>query len=112
MLSAIKLDGEGERRAIEIENVVAGRVLSPKTCPFELPAAQFSPHTSFDFGFVATQSASMRCLDRRSVEARSSDPHPARFARRPPPFRGRWTELASRVRPTRHHRVPFTALTA
>src|SRR5271157_1666572 len=30
-----------------------------------------------------------------SIETRDIDPHPARFARRPPPWRGRYTASAS-----------------
>ena len=108
MLAAIQFDGETKGRAIEIENVLTGRMLSSKVCT-ELPIAQLLPEPHFDVREIASGRPSACRLDRCAIEPRSVDPHPVRFANRPPPFRGRWSLRLGR-RGLEHH-LPFTAFT-
>jgi branched-chain amino acid transport system permease protein len=89
MLAAIKLDSEPQSWTVEIQNKIAGGVL-PSKIHAKLPVAQLLPELHFNIGGVAAKPSRSRSFEYRPIEMRSFDPHPARFARRPPPFRGRY----------------------
>jgi hypothetical protein len=88
VLTTIKLDRKSENGTIEIQHKVAGRMLATKV-DAKLSIAQLLPKPHFDIGGFAAKATRCRHLKRRAIKARLLDPHPARFASRPPPFRGR-----------------------
>jgi len=58
MLSTIDFDGEPDCRTIEINNIVAERMLAAKTQARQLPALQRVPKFLFRFRSVPAQAAS------------------------------------------------------
>jgi hypothetical protein len=87
VLAAIELDGESQGWAIEIENELTGWMLSTEICA-KLAITQLLPETHLDICIIASKPSCERRLDGSAIEMRL-DPHPTRFARRPPPFMGR-----------------------
>jgi hypothetical protein len=77
---------QAQSGTIEVEYKAACGAL-PSEIDAKLSISELLPQTHFDVGRISTQTTSAGCLERRAIEAR--DPHPASFARRPPPFRGR-----------------------
>jgi len=88
VLAAIKLDRKTQYGAIKIEHVITDRMLSAKI-DAKLPVAKLLPQIHFDICGVAAQSSGSGGLCARQIETRRFDPHPARYARRPPLFKGR-----------------------
>jgi hypothetical protein len=94
MLSAVQLNGETQYRAVEVQNITAGRMLSAKLRVGDLAVPQPVPELCFHIGAIAPQLPDALCLHSRPVEPGHVDPHPA-LTRRPPPFRGRYAELVA-----------------
>jgi hypothetical protein len=89
VLAAVKLDRKPQLRTIEIQHVGAGRMLPPKAQPIQASAFELAPQARFDLGCCLAQPAGTPRLFFGAIELLKRDPHPASFARRPPPFRGR-----------------------
>src|SRR5215471_5729454 len=107
MLPAIQLNGEPQSRTIEIQNEVAGGMLSAEARAVDLRASQFLPEAALGSGRIDAKLAGAVGLDRGAIEAGPGDPHPD-----PPPFRGRErTECAFRSGASSHDQLPFTAFT-
>jgi hypothetical protein len=89
VLTAIEFDGKTQSWSVKIQHVIAGWML-PTKINAKLAIAQFLPHAHLNIGAVASEIARPRSLQSRTLKPlRPFDPHPASFARRPPPFRGR-----------------------
>jgi hypothetical protein len=88
VLTAIEFHRQTRRRTVEIKNERTGRVL-PAKIDAKLSIAKPLPQLHFDIGRVATHLSGARCLESGEIKSRLLDPHPARFARRPPLFKGR-----------------------
>src|SRR5438105_7675873 len=110
MLSAVQLNGELERRAVEIQDVIASGMLSAEAGVIDLRAAQFLPQPSFDIGGISTKPAGTLGLYLGPIEARggpyafTSDPPPP-----PPPSRGGGGPQQAAPSFVPNHQLPFPA---
>jgi hypothetical protein len=69
VLAAVQLDGEPQRRAVEVQDVVSSRMLATEACAIDLRASQLLPQASFNVRNVLPKFASAFSLDLGSVEA-------------------------------------------
>jgi hypothetical protein len=90
VLATIKLDRKAQLGTIEIEHVGTGGMLPPKAQPVQPAAPKLAPQSRFNIGCSLTKLAGALRFFFGAIEfGERRDPHPARFARRPPPCRGR-----------------------
>ena len=106
VLTTIKLDRKSENGTIEIQHKVAGRMLATKV-DAKLSIAQLLPKPHFDIGGFAAQLSRTSRFQCRQIKPGSFDPHPARCARRPPLFKGRYRCGVVGEGPRTHKPRPF-----